>query len=189
MEEIISHIKESPVPGDVDILDITKRMREFTVLEDISGIGENDIYTCGSNGVVWHWDGFEWRNIKSGTRQHLHGIHCASEDVVFIVGHNGTLLKGNKKTGFHRMHTGKMKMNFWSVREFNGILYIGTTNGIVKASEDAIGIFTPEITGIKNEFPVTAIDRFKDALWIIADKFVLRKSPEKWELINHPDNI
>jgi len=186
--DIIKHVKEETDSGDVDILEITKKMGDITLLEDISGTSDNDIYTCGSNGVIWHWNGVEWKKVGSGTRQHLHGIHCASADDIFIVGHNGTLLKGNKKTGFHRMHTGKMGINFWSIRRFNKALYIGTTNGIVRATKDEIGFFTPEISGIPNDFSVAAIDYFKDTLWIIADKFVLRNSHDKWELINHPDN-
>jgi len=189
LENIIDHVKAKIMSGDIDFLEITKKVRDVTLLEDIAGTHDDDIYTCGSNGVIWHWDGIEWKKISSGTRQHLHAIHCVSEDVIFVVGHNGTLLKGNKKTGFHRMHTGKMEINFWSVRSFNKILYIGTTNGIIRASEDKIEFFTPEINGIPNAFSVAAIDCFENVLWVIADKFILRKSSGKWGIINHPDNI
>jgi len=189
MDNIIDAVKNGAQSNDIDFLELTKKMRKISMLEDIAGVNENDIYSCGSNGVLWHWNGLQWSRLDSGTRQHLNAIHCVSEDVVFIAGDNGTLLKGNKKTGFRRMHTGKLNANFWTIRSLNGIIYIGTSIGIVRATEQTINFFIPEVGGIESLFSVVSIDVAQNVLWVVCDKFILKNKAENWELILHPDNI
>lgn len=170
-----------------NLINATKKLREFTVLHSIDGLEESSIYSCGSNGAIWHWNGLNWSSVKSGTRQHLHDIHCVSDDVVLICGHNGTVLRGNHKIGFKRLATGNTQTHFWSIRIFKETIYLGSSKGLFMMTDNQItpcslNIHTPSI------YSVQTIDTRDDTLWVIADRFVLRRHANCWDLIEHPDN-
>lgn len=190
LSNAIIEIKKSPNPLYVDprqLISATKKLSEFTILQCIGGLVENSIYTCGTNGIIWYWDGLKWTYIKSGTRQHLHDIHCISEDLIIICGHNGTVLKGNNKLGFKRLATGSSNYNFWSIRFFEDTVYLGASKGLFMVSENQI-IPCPLPLNTPSNFSVQNIDTIDQTLWVVADKFILRKFANTWEMFEHPDN-
>lgn len=170
------------------LISATKKLREYTILHCIDGLNENNIYTCGTNGKIWHWNGHIWQDIKSGTKQHLHDIHCISDDTVLICGHNGTVIKGNHISGFKRLQIEKTKTNFWSICSFGNSIYLGSNNGLFTIADNKIISCTtsPETPSF---FSVQSIDVRDNTLWIVADKFILRYHANHWDIIEHPDNF
>lgn len=169
------------------LISATKKLREYTILHCIDGLNENDIYTCGTNGKIWHWNGLDWQDINSGTKQHLHDIHCISDETVLVCGHNGTVLKGNHKSGFRRLNIEKVNTNFWSIRSFGDSIYLGGSNGLftIVGNQIVSCMTSPEAPSF---FSVQSIDVHKNTLWIVADKFILRHHANHWDIIEHPDN-
>lgn len=190
LNDAISEINKSPDPLETDparLLSATKNLSEYTLLQCIDGLVESSIYTCGSNGVIWYWNGLKWTRIKSGTKQHLHDIHCVSEELVIMCGHNGTVLKGNNISGFKRLATGSSNVNFWAARFFEDTVYLGSSQGLFIVSENQI-IPCPLPLHTPSSFSVQNIDTIDQTLWVVADKFILRNYANKWEFFEHPDN-
>jgi hypothetical protein len=61
---------------------------------DIGGFSEDDIYACGGNGDLMHYDGKEWRQLYCPINEELLSICCASDDLVYIGSDRGTLVAG-----------------------------------------------------------------------------------------------
>lgn len=164
-------------------------LSSYVVFDDIAG-DNKDIYVCGNNGLILHWDGIRWDKVKSGTRQHLHSFHYIDKTNIFVCGHHGTILRGNHKEGFRRVPIGRVDENFWSIRYFKGNVYIGTSAGLLCLDLEKINLtnISNEIKNIPAFHAVAEIDSTPDTLWVIADKFVLRLK-EKWQVITHPDNF
>ncbi|MCU7817076.1 MAG: hypothetical protein KZQ81_18245 [Candidatus Thiodiazotropha sp. (ex Rostrolucina anterorostrata)] len=61
---------------------------------DIGGFAEDDIYACGGNGDVMHYDGKTWRQLYCPTNEKLLSLCCAPDGKVYIGGLRGTLVVG-----------------------------------------------------------------------------------------------
>jgi hypothetical protein len=151
-------------------------------------LSEQDIYVCGTNGTIFHCSGRDWTPVQSGTRQHLQAIHCVSSTEIWIVGGNGTLLRGNAMTGFKRVGIPSIDTNLWSVRKHEDVVYLGGTDGLYRMFGDKSEQVWPDVEGLPSQFTVQAIDSTDSTLWVVADRFVLRNHANKWQLFMHPDN-
>lgn len=191
LSEVITEINGlGPLPSTKNsgLKVAAEKLRDYTILHGIDGLAENSIYTCGSNGRIWHWDGAIWKIIKSGTVQHLHDVHCVSDELVFICGHNGVILKGNHRSGFSRLPTGNTKTNFWSIRASGEKIYVGSSVGLFEVAGNKVAPCATA-AATPSSYSVQSIDVFNDTLWVAADKFILRLHNDQWSFIEHPDNV
>ncbi len=114
--------------GDLDAL--SDMFDDIVSLNDINGIDENDIYTVGDLGRIYHLEDDTWEAVDSPTDETLLSIKCVSKDEVWICGYNGTLLKGNWKTGFKDMSSVHDNESFLSVEKFNDLVYLVSEQGL-----------------------------------------------------------
>ncbi len=70
-----------------------KQGRDFG-FEDIDGFAADDIYACGGDGDLWHYDGKNWQEIDCPTNKSLYAICCAGDGKVYVGGHSGILMEG-----------------------------------------------------------------------------------------------
>jgi hypothetical protein len=96
------------------LLSLTAEISNVGVFDDIGGTGLDDVYVCGLAGALWHWNGHQWRKIEVPTDDHLHCMHVLSNQDVLVCGHNGTLLKGNKESGFRSLIGPETTDHFWT---------------------------------------------------------------------------
>lgn len=171
------------------IQELAQQARSITTLQCIDGLSKEDVYTCGTNGTIYHWNGASWTRCKSGTKQHLHNIHCISADDILICGHNGTIVRGNYKLGFKRIPTEKTDTNFWCIKQFNEQIYIGTTTGLLTLKNKKFEKAIPSTLPIPHQYSIENLSSTQSTLWITADRFILRLQKDQWELIEHPDNL
>ena len=61
-------------------------------LNDVRGSGPDDVWAVGDTGIILHWDGTEWSDRPSGTRENLRGVWAAAPDDAWSVGDSGTVL-------------------------------------------------------------------------------------------------
>ena len=99
-------------------------------LHSIDGCSIGSLYAVGSKGtIIYRGDG-TWRRLPKLTNAYLRRVRVISPDVVFIVGDEGVLLKGNSESGFSFVDTG-IKDDILGVEWFNGKLYLGAgTTGV-----------------------------------------------------------
>ncbi|MES9944563.1 MAG: hypothetical protein ABW080_06380 [Candidatus Thiodiazotropha sp.] len=75
------------------IEELKKNNREYG-FNDIGGYAEDDIYACGGDGDLMHYDGKAWRQLYCPTNEELLSICCAPDGKVYIGGQRGTLVVG-----------------------------------------------------------------------------------------------
>lgn len=182
--ERLHRLSDQVSPGDVVAL--SSSLASHGVLNDMAGVAEDDIYACGLNGALWHWDGTNWCRVDSGTDEHLYAMHAVASDEVWICGRNGTLLRGHRNGGFAALRDPEIRDNFWSVRKFSDRVFLGTTRGLVSLQRGAMRrVSLPGKIG----FPVVqSLDSIGDTLWVFADRFLVRFQGVRWERFDHPDN-
>jgi hypothetical protein len=76
-----------------EIEELKKHNREYG-FNDIGGFAEDDIYACGGDGDVMHYDGKEWRQLYFPINEELMSICCAPDGKVYVGGQRGTLVVG-----------------------------------------------------------------------------------------------
>jgi hypothetical protein len=67
---------------------------ESVGFRDVSGFSENDIYSVGGQGDVWHWNGTEWRRCDFPSNYFLETVLCAGDGKVYITGQAGSIFVG-----------------------------------------------------------------------------------------------
>ena len=65
------------------------------IFYDISGIDGKNIWLCGDNGSIAHWNGAQWLKVYSGMSATLRTISIRSSDDVWFGGDGGTVLHWN----------------------------------------------------------------------------------------------
>ncbi len=62
--------------------------------EDIGGFSKDEIYACGENGDLWHFNGTKWRPLSTPTNKDMVSMCCAPNGKVYIGCEDGTLIEG-----------------------------------------------------------------------------------------------
>lgn len=57
-----------------------------SLLNNVYGFSDHDVYAVGEHGLILHWDGIAWQQVESGTDLTLNGVWGVSGDDVWIVG-------------------------------------------------------------------------------------------------------
>ena len=68
--------------------------------DSIDGFSETDIYVCGDEYNLWHFDSNNWTQQKIDVAWSMRYLVCGEDGYVYIGGNDGELLKGNKKEGW-----------------------------------------------------------------------------------------
>lgn len=74
--------------------------------EDVDGFSEEDIYTGGHHGQVYHFNGKEWRLLAFPANIDLQSLCCAGDGNVYISGMHGATFKGRGEK-WKRIHKGE----------------------------------------------------------------------------------
>lgn len=65
-----------------------------SMLIDLAGFSEMDMYAVGGGGAVWHFDGETWRVVEFPTNNRLYTVTCGGDGLVYITDIRGSLYKG-----------------------------------------------------------------------------------------------
>jgi hypothetical protein len=98
--------------------------------EDIDGTSPADLYAVGVEGIIWHFDGKRWRDLKSPTNQRLSNVRCVSKDEIYICGNSGILMRGSARSGWQLLAQDALNDNLWGLTIFGGKPYVASTGGI-----------------------------------------------------------
>ncbi len=64
-------------------------------LMGVSVVSSSNVWVCGDNGTMLHYDGITWSIVQVPTDQNLHHIWMIGEDEGYAVGNYGTILHWN----------------------------------------------------------------------------------------------
>ena len=62
--------------------------------DNISGFSDKDLYACGGDGDLWHYDGNRWRQVDIPTNAYLRFICCGGDGQVYITTNLKTVVQG-----------------------------------------------------------------------------------------------
>ena len=151
-------------------------------LNSIDGLAERDIYVVGQRGRIFHWNGKEWREVKSPTKSHLERVRCVSPDEVYACGHDGVLLRGNHRDGFKLLSSGGE--NFWGLEVFQGKVYLAGRTLFLFDGEAV----SPLTTGLDPEIDGYRLDAKDGVLWSFGVNDLAWFDGKTWTRVQHPDN-
>lgn len=171
---------------DKGALDRWMDENEAIDLVDIHGPSSDDLYTVGDE--VWHWNGHRWAQLVLPTDEPLAAIKVLNVDEVVFVGHNGTLLHGNARSGFKNLSTVDDNQNFTAVEWFEGLLFMASNFGLFTYDLKR-KVIEPYISGLKPELKDTHQLEAKDGvLWSFGFKDLAYFDGKTWTRVDHPDN-
>ena len=68
--------------------------KKTTILADLDGFNENDIYCVGKKGHAYHHNGKLWKKLAMPTNIDFQSVVCAGDGNVYISGMHGAVFKG-----------------------------------------------------------------------------------------------
>lgn len=130
-------------------------LNEPTIIgfENMSGYSSSEMYAVGWNGEIWWYNSENWNKVNSPTSSILSSLTCASDGFVYIVGHNGILIKG-RYDNWELVETGRYE-NLKDVAYNNGVLYVCSDFELFKLEKTGL----VEETNFKNteDKPLTCL--------------------------------
>ncbi|MFJ1520286.1 hypothetical protein ACG59Z_10425 [Acinetobacter sp. ABJ_C1_1] len=169
---------------------------DFESLENEDDISVIDIceisgnYFCvgriGDNGLIANYDGKRWNILKKVTPATLYSIIPKKDGKLIACGTYGNLIEINQDTTLNRKTNLSIKDDFYSLTEFNDILYIGSACGLYKFYENEITKVNIH-EEIDNNL-VFKVDSTENTLWIFTNKLIGRYDGNFWKIFDHPDN-
>jgi len=157
-----------------------------SILWDVQGASDNDIYVCGAHGAMMHWDGHRFRSFQVGDDPFV-ALSIEAPHRVWVSGRDGRVLRGNAARGFEVVIDADHA--FTGIAQFKGLTYIvsiARPRGLFtfdgrRLSRVSCGL-EPELDDVHS---IQAVD---DVLWVLGSKDLLRYDGKRWERIEHPLN-
>jgi hypothetical protein len=104
--------------------------------EDIAGYSPTELYAVGWGGEIWWYDGKKWRRADSPTSAILSSMTCSPDGKVYVVGHDGVMLKG-RRDQWELVETERTD-HLKDVAQLGGQIYVCTDFGLFKLEESGL---------------------------------------------------
>lgn len=112
--------------------------------EDIGGFNASEMYAVGWGGEVWWRDGGQWRRADSPTNANLSALTCAADGSVYVVGHDGVMLRGRHDQW--RLIETTRRENLRDVAALEGEIYVVSDFAIFRLGAAGL-VADPELNG------------------------------------------
>ena len=155
-------------------------------LLSIDGFSDQDIYTVGEGGAVWHWDGQSWSQLDCPTNLTLNHVLCTSTGDVYFCGDDGFLVKLTKSGQWKELAPDEPTENSLSkMAEFRGSVFVAADSQLLQVDGETV-------TEVKTPEDMTpaflSLDAVADSLWCVGDEFIYRYDGSDWHKLVCPDN-
>lgn len=98
--------------------------------EAIDGYSDSEIYAVGWSGEIWEYDGSNWVDRGSPANLILSSVCCASNNVVYICGQQGVLIKGRRSAWEIVQWEDDVSVDLWDLCWFQDKLYVATMSNL-----------------------------------------------------------
>jgi hypothetical protein len=153
-------------------------------LQDIDGSSEDDVYTVGTGGAIFHFDGKVWTRLDSPTNLHLLRLRCISKTEVYICGSRGQFFRGNGES-WEDLSDPSYPDDFWGIEQFQGKIYLAHANGLLVWSRGKLG---PVNLGVKRDVSAHRLDANDGVLWSFGIDDLFFYDGKKWTEVFCPEN-
>lgn len=106
--------------------------------EALDGYSGNEIYAVGWSGEIWEFDGADWHNRSSPTNLILTSVCCAGDNVVYIGGQQGVLIKGRNSVWEIVQWEEPVDADLWDLCWFQDKLYVATIASLYVLTENKL---------------------------------------------------
>jgi hypothetical protein len=154
---------------------------DVTGFEDVGGFAEAEMYAVGWGGEIWWRDRGNWQRVDSPTSLNLRALCCAGDGNVYIVGQDGTMLRG-RRDDWTLMDT-ERKENLMDVAWFAGHTYVTTDFRILRSSGDKLVVETDFVS--PGDRPATCLSMLqaRDGLVSLGQKDVFIRQDGPWKRV------
>jgi hypothetical protein len=145
-------------------------------IEAIHGFEDAELYAVGLRGAMWQRTVDKWERRETPTNLHLNAVTCAADDMVYVAGCKGILLRGRHDAWTvieHEAFTDDIRDLEW----FQGVLYVSTLSGVFRLQGDRLvpvdfGEDSPKSTG--------QLSAAEGVLWSIGRHDVVSFDGSRW---------
>jgi len=81
---------------DLDYYGKDEELADAHGFNSIAGFSDNDLYACGGEGDLWHYNGETWKQTNLSTDDELEHICCGDDGLVYITTNANTVIFGKK---------------------------------------------------------------------------------------------
>ena len=164
----------------LDDLDVWTRIddglsSEFDV-QAIDGFNQNDIYAVGSSGELSHYNGKRWTKYDLPTNMNLTSVKCAGDGVVYLVGHDGVMIRG-RRDSWSVIHHEETMDDLWDVEWFDNKLYVSTMTNVYRLQGDNLRQLDFKDNPPKSCYHLSTAD---GVIWSIGEYDVLSFDGKRW---------
>jgi len=153
-----------------------RQHNDVNSFETIHGLTASCLYAAGRRGEIWRYDAARWVQEDSPTNRIITDLWCAPSGDVFACGMGGTLLV--RRGGVWRFIDHEAtEDDFWSVREFNGRVYLATMRAVYELSGNSV---TPTHFGADAPETCFTLSVAGNLLWSIGAKNVFSFDGTRW---------
>lgn len=156
---------------------------------DIGGFSENDIYACGGQGDLWHFNGEEWSQLNCTTHLKLYSLCCAPNGKVYIGCESGRIISG-RDSSWKMLDVKAPKVKIFDVVWYKDKLYLACGKyGLYVYNMDVIipvdYLSSSKASTAENDFTppasVRSLSADDDTLAVTGTDKVLTFNGESWK--------
>lgn len=153
------------------------------LLQSIDGTSESNIYTVGTNGVIFHFDGREWSEMDPPTDYDLERVLCVGEEV-YLCGMGNTLYRGAPDAWLPLTEKDDA-VRLWDMAYFRGKVYVCSDDKLFVIEDDK-----PKAVEIPVEGPLSfyRLAAGETDLWGVDKECVLQFDGTTWTQHVYPEN-
>jgi hypothetical protein len=155
----------------------------YKSLYSIDGYAEDDIYTVGSGGEIFHYNEQQWLQQESPTNGGLNLVRCINGET-YICGSGGRFFRGDVE-GWELLARDVDKDDLTDIVYFSGRFYIASGFRLMTYNEGALD---PVKIPIKGEVGFGVLCSGYGQLWSIGDETILRFDGQEWTRFEFPYN-
>jgi hypothetical protein len=110
----------------------------------IWGSGPDDIFVVGQPGLIYHWDGTQWRREESGTTAALTDVWGDGTGTVYATGHGGVILRRSGAGVWSAMSSGTSK-HLFALGRYQGTVMAAGHEGTLRQLVGQSWVNAPEL--------------------------------------------
>jgi len=149
-------------------IEITREPKSFR-LNAIHGSSESNVVTVGDEGMVYKFDGINWKKIDLPTNVNLLSVYCHSEKEIFIGG-AGVLYRWDGSVWYE---IDAQELIISSIAFYLGRFFLACGGkGVFSIQNDALELF--------KEITVYRLKHIDDSLFAIGNKLVAQYDGKEW---------
>jgi hypothetical protein len=145
----------------------------------IAGTSENNLFVASYAGDILHWDGTEWKLVKSPLRLPIWSLVYTKENLLYAGYSGGDIYMRNSNGEWMMFQNHTDFKEIQQMIEFKGCIYISAVRGLLRLRHDQIEPISLPVKNVGKN-PFYRMDTTENMLWVVGDQNIFRFDGRKW---------